>query len=242
MTPDPTSPNPRPHIDSSNFFNQLGKDYTAMIERVVPRYREMLGVLLEYAQIHAPKPQRILELGTGTGNVSVLLEQQYPEAELTLVDFAQEQLDECEQRLRHPEHHRLLRADFQELEFASDSFDLVISSIALHHLPDPAKATLYTHINDWLTDEGLFTFLDQCAGRTPELYEHHMRHWKQWAMEHDVPESEWQTWMDHQDESDYHAPVEDHFRWLDEAGFAWQDVIWRNWLWTIVQSGVGEGE
>ena len=51
---------------SEKFFDDISDDYTAAIERCVPRYREMLHYLFYYLPT-GWSPRRILELGCGGG-------------------------------------------------------------------------------------------------------------------------------------------------------------------------------
>ena len=81
------------------FFDSLTDDYTATIERCFPRYREMLWALLDYLPEMEQRPA-VLELGTGTGNLTVLLAERYPEAPVTAVDLSEESLEVCRDRLQ----------------------------------------------------------------------------------------------------------------------------------------------
>jgi len=223
---------------SQQFFDNLSPRYTRMIRRVVPRYEEMLWALLYYLpEDFAPK--RILELGCGTGNLSALLIRKYPQAELTLVDISREQLNACRERFPGNDRLHFLQSDFRELPTRAGHYDLVVSSIAIHHLPDPDKAELFKHIYQQLKHGGLCAYSDQFGGSTPDLYAKHMQRWEEWARQQEVPQEEWDTWMEHQRESDFHAPLPEQMRWLQEAGFTSIDSPWRYLLWTVIQARKG---
>ena len=84
------------------FFDSLSDDYTAVIERCFPRYREMLWALLDYlpSSFH---PKNIVELGCGTGNLSSLLVDRFPDSKIHFVDLSAESIQECKQRLGNQE-------------------------------------------------------------------------------------------------------------------------------------------
>jgi len=216
------------------FFDSHSGEYGGLIERCVPRYGEMLWALLDCIP-EAPR-RDVLELGCGTGNLSVLLASEFPDAHIRLVDISPEMQKQCRARLGSSDRFDFETADFRELDYPPASFDLVISTIALHHLDSPAKAELFRRIHGWLRDDGVFTYSDQFAGATPDLYEWHMANWKREATSLGATEDEWNAWMRHQDEHDYHDPLLSQVDWLRDAGFVTIDCPWRFLLWTVVQA------
>ena len=78
----------------SEFFSQLSGEYDLSIIRACPPYLEMLESLMVYTFAERALPLRILELGCGTGNVSRLIGETFPKAELWVVDLSAEMLQE----------------------------------------------------------------------------------------------------------------------------------------------------
>lgn len=216
------------------FFDALTDDYTRTIERCFPRYREMLWALLDYLPRDRPIAS-VLELGCGTGNLSVLLREAFPTARLRLVDVSGDSLDVCRGRLGAAEGLSLEQEDFRNLAY-DGSFDLVISSIAIHHLDTAEKQTLFRQVYRWLTADGVFSFADQCAGATEDLYTRHIQNWKALSFEAGSTDAEWDMWMQHQAEHDHHDTLLDQLDWLRTAGFAIVDCPWRYLLWAVVQA------
>ncbi|MHC4309950.1 MAG: hypothetical protein ACYSSN_08405, partial [Planctomycetota bacterium] len=54
------------------------------------------------------------------------------------------------------------------------------------------------------------------------------------ALNSGCPEDEWELWMKHQDEHDYHATAVDQILWLKKANFSSIDITWRYLLWTVI--------
>ncbi|MEQ8764525.1 MAG: class I SAM-dependent methyltransferase [Planctomycetota bacterium] len=217
------------------FFDRISARYTSAIERCVPRYREMLWALLYYLPDELAAPRRVLELGCGSGNLSLLLRAKFPGAELTLVDASGQLLEECRGRLAESEGLDFRQEDFRELAFEPGHFDLAISSISLHHLKDDEKSRLFARLHEWLRPGGCWTYSDQFAGETPELYEKHLSEWERQSRALGATDEEWIDWMRHQREADHHAPLRAQLRWMESAGFVSLDCPWRHLLWTIVQ-------
>lgn len=217
------------------FFDTLTDDYTATIERCFPRYREMLWALLNYLpQGHSC--ESILELGCGTGNLSVLLHEAYPDARLCLVDVSGESLDVCRTRLTASETVQFEQQDFRNLTYSTGQFDLIISNISIHHLTSLEKQKLFQQCHGRLTRNGVFSFADQCAGATDDLYSRHIENWKQLSFDAGTSEDEWEMWMRHQAEHDHHDSLGDQMEWLKQAGFSVVDCPWRYLLWSVFQA------
>lgn len=217
------------------FFDSLRQDYTETIERCFPRYREMLWALLEYLP-EEQTPSSILELGCGTGNLSVLLSEKYPEANIRFVDLGGESLQVCQTRLGKNDRFHFQEDDFRDLEFAAGSFDMVTSSIAIHHLLAPEKQLFFKQIFSWLQPEGVFTFADQFRGATPAIYQRHIDNWRSLSMSAGSSESEFEMWMSHQREHDHHDLLTDQLNWVNDAGFDRVDCTWRYLLWAVLQA------
>jgi tRNA (cmo5U34)-methyltransferase len=215
------------------FYNAVSKDYNKFINHAVPRYPEMLWAIFQYIPKDL-KPERVLELGCGTGNLSELIVKTYPKSEKVLVDISEEVLSRCKNRLEDNDRIEYCRADINELDFPPDSFDLIISSITIHHLKHHQKELLFKKVFSWLTNEGVFTYSDQFAGVTKEIYDNHMKLWHRFAVNSGCPEDEWDLWMKHQDEHDYHATAVDQILWLKKANFSSIDITWRYLLWTVI--------
>ena len=82
--------------------------------------------------------ERVLEVGVGTGLCLPL----YPrECDITAIDVSQAMLDKAAARVRELEltNVRLMKMDAGEMEFADDSFDLVIAAYVVTAVPDHRK-------------------------------------------------------------------------------------------------------
>ena len=162
--------------------------------------------------------------------------QHFPDAQIHALDLSAEILNECRERFAASANIHYHQQDFSRLNFADESFDLIISSIAIHHINDDAKALLYRKLHSLLKPGGVFVFADQTRGITDEIYQKHITRWKEEALKLGSTEADWQLWMAHQDAHDYHAPVGWHLKQLEAAGFTTVDVIWKNIMWAVVMS------
>ena len=120
--------------DIASFFDELSSDYLATIQRCFPRYREMLCTLVDSLPRTNSKP-KILDLGCGTGNLAVLLHKVFPAGKFHLVDLSEESLETCRLRLPTDCNAMYTTANMADVDFPERQFDMVVSSIAIHHLP-----------------------------------------------------------------------------------------------------------
>src|SRR5262245_14957375 len=81
---------------AADYFGAMAGEYDSLIRRAVPRYDEMTARLIDYLP---PAAESILELGCGTGNLTLKLAARYPGAKLTLVDAAPQMLEVAKARL-----------------------------------------------------------------------------------------------------------------------------------------------
>jgi tRNA (cmo5U34)-methyltransferase len=218
-----------------SFYNQLSSRYTELISRCIPRYEEIFYNLFYYIPDDI-EPQQILDLGCGTGNLTEAALKYYPTAHIHALDISADRLNECKQRFPKKRNVHFHKQDFTQLDFEEESFDLIISSIAIHHIDNNAKAALYDTIYSILKPGGVFVFADQTSGITEEIYQKHIGRWKEEALKLGSTEADWKLWMRHQDAHDHHAPVTWHLGQLEAAGFEETDVIWKNIMWAIIQS------
>lgn len=220
---------------AADYFGSMAESYDSLIRRAVPRYDEMLVRLVDYLPRFASS---ILELGCGTGNLSLALAERYPEASLTFLDAAPEMLGITRARLERAYPASVGRARFVETVFEKidsglGSFDLVTSSISLHHVAD--KESLYKNIYALVEPVGTFRFSDQLRGGSEAIHELNWRRWLEFCRSPGhCSEEEVTSLLEHAAAHDHYTPLQEHFRLLRRAGFTRLDCVWRNLIWGIV--------
>ncbi|HEU0012630.1 MAG TPA: methyltransferase [Longimicrobium sp.] len=220
---------------AADYFGSMAESYDSLVRRAIPRYDEMITRLVEYLPSRA---ERILELGCGTGNLTLGLCRRYPGAELVFVDASPEMVAFTRRRLSGQDGGFAERAvpwvaRFEELDHRAGRFDLVVSSISMHHVRE--KQGLYRAVFALLEPGGTFRWSDQLAGATDEI---HQRTWEGWLAFCRQPgnctEQEIASLLEHARAHDHYEPLEEHFRMLGAAGFAPVDCTWRNSMWAVV--------
>jgi putative AdoMet-dependent methyltransferase len=130
-------------------------------------YRDVLRWVVQQANI-APR-SRVLELGSGTGNLSALI---VSCSELVSVDVSENMEAIAASKVRHLADRRFIKADILEV-FGQELgyFDAVISTYAVHHLTDREKQRLFALIFDCLLPGGAAAFGDLMVRNSSEKEE-----------------------------------------------------------------------
>ncbi|MGW4210725.1 class I SAM-dependent methyltransferase [Lentzea sp. NPDC004789] len=105
--------------------------------------------------------RRVLDVGCGTGNLLRSTGKRHPDVELTGVDPDLKMLARAERKTRRAGvKARLDRGFAQELAFPDDSFDVVFSSLMLHHLDPAAKDEMLAEVRRVLRPDGVLVLAD----------------------------------------------------------------------------------
>jgi malonyl-CoA O-methyltransferase len=108
--------------------------------------------LLECLGYMALKPERILDLGSGTGAAGVELARLYPAALIIGLDWSEAMLRQASGK----QSAAPLCADGHRLPLATGSIDIVVSNLLLPGAADPQQ--IFTEVHRVLRNPGLFLF------------------------------------------------------------------------------------
>jgi ubiquinone/menaquinone biosynthesis C-methylase UbiE len=224
-----------PRESAEAYWGTHADDYNEFIVRVVPRYREQLERLLDYAPARA---HHVLELGCGSGNVSVQLAARWPDAAFTIVDGAPEMLELTRARLlaHYPDTARRARfvaERFEELSLDHSTVDVLVASLSLHHVADVSM--VYGQVAPMLVPGGRLVMLDGMRGVTAREHDVHMDRWEAyWREPGNLSADEIRDMKAHVAELDHYRSLPEHFAMLHAAGFVQPDCVWRDGIFALV--------
>lgn len=182
------------------------EEYRGRADRL-PHRSEGETVVLE---LLPERVERVLDLGCGDGRLLALVLEARPAAGGVAVDFSPPMLERARERFSDVPEVEVREHDLAEPLPDLGSFDLVVSSLAIHHLEDARKRELYAEVFRLLRPGGRFSNLEHVSSPTPELHRAYL------ALAR-VPE----------DPSNRLLDVETQLRWLREIGFADVDCFWK---------------
>jgi ubiquinone/menaquinone biosynthesis C-methylase UbiE len=156
----------------------------------------------------------VLDLGSGDGRLLGLVKLARPDSTAVALDFSDTMLERLGDRFGRDRTVRVLAHDLtQPLPDSLGSFDAVVSSFAIHHLPHPRKRALYQEVFRLLRPGGVFCNLEHVSSPTPGLHEQFL------ARLGVAPPDE--------DPSNRLLDLETQLAWLREIGFADVDCHWK---------------
>ena len=112
------------------------------------------------AQAELTDGLRVLEIGSGTGNVTTRVKRAAPGADVIGTDPDPLAIARAQRKVRGLTGIRFERAYAQELPFPDGEFDRVLSSMMLHHLDDDVKAGALAEVYRVLRPGGRLHILD----------------------------------------------------------------------------------
>lgn len=169
---------------------------------------------------------RVLDLGAGYGAEAQVFLRAFPNASAVLVDGSEEMMRVGSERLAEFDgRYRYVAWDFGEGALPDDlagPFDAVISSAAIHHLPEAALQRLYGQVWERLASGGAFLNLDLVHAPDDAL-ESRYRAIAQAERVRDEPPPSTEVPRHHS----HLEPLDSHLAWLRDAGFAQVDCFWK---------------
>lgn len=213
-------------------FEEEAEVFDGLIRTLIPFYEDMIDALVLALPFHEKEKIKVLDLGCGTGNISIKVKERFPNAQITCVDMAENMIKMAKSKLSSYDNIQFKIADFRDLNFREE-YDAVISSLALHHLQDHEKRPFYDDIKMFLKKGGVFYNADNVLGSSFHLNQLYMDKWIDFMLNSHTQEEIDSVWLPKHREEDFPAPLMDHIHWLEDAGFEEVDVVWKSYMFGV---------
>src|SRR5262245_9140525 len=220
----------------ARFQSERAGSYGEHMDRWIPDFDYAHQLLLETLAVYLSPVAAVAELGAGTGRVSRLLLEYFPQLHLALVDLSSNMLGAAQERLAPYSD----RCTFQVqdifdpgLAFSPASLNGVVSTFAICHARgDEVYAQLYRRIHAWLTPGGIFICYDHVLGDSPALTALNALGWHRLLRaSQDAAGAREGIVSTYQEDSP--LPLRRHLALLAEAGFAAADVLYKRDIFAI---------
>ena len=154
---------PNSWVDADKAAEYLGRADT------LPHRREGEGVLVR--DLDGALPGRILDLGCGDGRLTALALAVYPESTALCVDMSPPMLAAARARFVDDDRVELVTHNLDDPLPFDGPFDAILTSLAVHHVTDERKVTLYAEIAQLLAPGGVFCNLEIVKSPTQALHD-----------------------------------------------------------------------
>lgn len=206
-------------------FDAAAGKYDEQRRGLIPCFDDFYGMAVALAE-SGKKAPRALDLGAGTGLLAAMIRGKLPQARLDLIDMSESMLDVARQRFAGDRDVEFIVADYSGFAFAPGSYDIIVSSLSIHHLEHESKRALFKKLYEALAPGGVFVNADQVAGRSEASDAYYRKRWlseiaasglSQEAIDASVARRA----------VDINAKLEDQIEWLSEAGFHDVDCMYK---------------
>jgi tRNA (cmo5U34)-methyltransferase len=205
-------------------FNQNAPSYDDQRKMLIPCFDDFYSIPTSLIETKKEDPS-VLDIGAGTGLFSSFIKEKYPKATISLIDLSDKMMDVSKERFSNYNDIRYIIADYSEYIF-EEKFDIIISSLSIHHLSDEEKRKLYKKIYLSLNQEGIFINADQVLGHTPFIENLYKDDWKSKIEISGLTRKEINDAYE-RTKLDKMATLSDQINWLNESGFQDVDCIYK---------------
>lgn len=214
-------------------FEAEANEFDEIIIKLIPYYNQMVQALVDSIHFDKDLPIRVIDLGCGTGTIAKTISDKFPNSKIVCLDIASNMIDIAKHKLSSHKETNFIVGDFSQMDFG-DKFDVVVSSLALHHLEnDNYKIKFYTKIYDILAESGQFINADVVLASTDYHQILNINRWIEY-MNKTVPIDEiLNKWIPKYKSEDKPAKLIDQIKWLEAIGFKSVDVIWKYYNFSV---------
>ncbi|MFN6536793.1 MAG: class I SAM-dependent methyltransferase [Nostoc sp. EkiNYC01] len=219
-------------------------DFDTGIRQLLPRYDEMLEVI---TRCIPSTSRRILELGCGTGELSLKILNLCPDTEVIALDYSSRMLQFAEDKITAAGYQQRwtgIEADFGEWANNPEKFDIgsefdaCVSSLAIHHLQDEMKLKLFGQIAASLIQNGCFWNADPLLPESPILLEVYKTAREEWTVQEEINLTEIRAKRGTSSTQGYSsqdqlATLDAHLQMLTTSGFKTVAVPWKYYGLTV---------
>ncbi|NTW83118.1 MAG: class I SAM-dependent methyltransferase [Chlorobiaceae bacterium] len=212
-------------------FDRSVERYDQNRRRLIPCFEDFYRTTAELVSFPADQAFSVLDLGAGTGLLSMLISERFPRACFTLVDISGDMLLKARERFAGQSS----RFSFLVQDYAADlqgSFDLVVSALSIHHLEDERKEELFRSVYRVLGPEGMFINADQVKGATEPIDLIYRETWARQVQESGISEADFAAAKERM-KADRMGTLEDQLGYLRSAGFREVNCWYQNYSFAV---------
>lgn len=205
-------------------FNENADQYDFQRSKLIPCFDDFYSIAASLMNTTS-STQTVLDIGSGTGLFSSLILKKFPDANITLIDISEKMMDIAKKRFSNFSNVNYILDDYTSHKFES-KFDIIVSSLSIHHLTDKEKESIYHRAYSLLNKGGVFVNADQVLGHTPYLDTLYKNDWKHKIENSGLSQEEINSAYE-RTKLDKMSTLADQLNWLKESGFKDVDCVYK---------------
>lgn len=212
-------------------FEKEAEQFDKFFFKVAPFYNEVIDALISAIPFKENKKLLVIDLGCGTGNITIALKKRYPDISVVCIDIAENMMKLAKAKLNKYPRIEYWVGDMRKFDY-NGKYDAIISSLVMHHLEEDDKKKFYKRVFDSLSKGGVFYNADILLGANPYLSGLYIKKWKEFMRRYLSPVMIAQTLKKHNRE-DRPVKLMTEIKLLEKAGFKDIDVIWKKYFFAV---------
>ncbi|MCH5186604.1 MAG: class I SAM-dependent methyltransferase [Oscillospiraceae bacterium] len=219
-------------MDIKTQFNIIAEEYDKNRKKFIPCFDDYYKNTTKFIAENIKQPERILDLGAGTGLLSYFWYLHYPESEYVLVDIADNMLDTARKRFAGINNVTCLVSDYSE-GLPDGDFDTIVSALSIHHLHDDEKIKLFARIYDKLPQGGVFVNYDQFCADQPEMNDWFNSRWENHIETGGLTDNDISLWKERR-KLDKECSVEREVEMMSKCNFKIVKCVYLNQKFAVI--------
>lgn len=144
-------------LNVAEFFNNVSKSYDPWFQKDI-YYLQMLQKIVETLKKY--DSSTIIELGCGSGNLTLLLAEQFPASSIIAVDVSDELLNIARKKCHRNTNVEFVNEDMLSFMANPNESASVVGNLSLHHLTGEEKEMLVRNISKIIGIDNVFVIGD----------------------------------------------------------------------------------
>jgi tRNA (cmo5U34)-methyltransferase len=182
------------HTGNQFVNNDFAKQFIESADIYILERKRMFSILQSYynhfirGQADGIEKPSVLDLGGGDGALLAEVANWDKGLSMTLIDGSEEMLTAARKKLSAIEGVECVKCTFQDIiekRSLGAKYNLIVSSLAIHHLMMDEKIALFNVIFDHLEPGGAFFNIDAVLPPDEVVESWYLALWKEWILEHE---------------------------------------------------------
>jgi len=198
-------------------FNNCAEKYDNRRKTIIPCFDEFYNRSVSLLKYYKENFVNIIDLGAGTGLLTKVIFEMYPNANFTLIDISENMLKIAKERFNGMDNFKFLDCNYVE-DIPINDCDLICSALSIHHLEHDEKQKLYQNVYSKLIENGCFINLDIFIAKSEIINNQYNSWWYNYVKNSGMSQEEEQVWLESQ-KIDKENTINETIEMLRKSGF-----------------------